>query len=120
MRERGSAVVEFAIVLPLVLAVLAAGVEVVVLARTQLELVNAAREGARQAATSPDPARAVAAAQEALGPELGGRLRVTVERPAVVGQSATVHLRLQHRVAAPLLGGFTVELRSRAVMRVER
>ena len=120
MGERGSAVVEFAIVLPLVLAVLAAGVEVVVLARTQLELVNAAREGARQAATSPDPARAVAAAQEALGAELGPRLRVSVERPDVVGQRATVHLRLQHRMAAALLGGFTVDLRARAAMRVER
>ena len=112
--------VEFAIVLPLVLAVLAAGVEVVVLARTQLELVNAAREGARQAATSPDPARAVAAAQDALGPDLSSRLRVSVDRPAAVGQAATVRLRLSHRMAAPLLGGWTVELRSRASMRVER
>ena len=48
--DRGSAVVEFALVLPLLLAVVLASVEVVVLGRVQLELVQAAREGAREAA----------------------------------------------------------------------
>ena len=51
--------VEFALVLPLVLLVVFAAVEVAVVARTQLEVVNAAREGAREAATNPDPAAAV-------------------------------------------------------------
>lgn len=118
--DRGSAVVEFAIVVPLVVAVLAAGVEITVLARTQLELVNAAREGAREAATAPDPARAVAASQAALGPEAAGRLRVAVTRPHVVGERATVSLRLPHRLGGPLFGGWTVELRASATMRVER
>ncbi len=118
--ERGAAVVEFALVLPVVLLVLLAVVEVAVVARTQLELTQAAREGARAAATVPDPARAVDAVRGALGPELAARVRVEVRRPAVVGAAAVVTVSLGHRVAAGLLGGIPVELRSRAVMRVER
>lgn len=118
--ESGSAVVEFALVVPLVIAILLAGVEVTVLARAQLELTAAAREAAREAATSPDPSHAVAAAQSALGPGLGAKVQVAVSRPAEVGKSAVVTLKLPHQLAAPLLGGWTVELRARAVMRVER
>ena len=120
IRDRGSAVVEFALVLPLVLAVLAASVEVVVLGRAQIELVQAAREGAREAAVAPDPARAVAAVRAALGPELGRRAVVAVSRPVTVGGRATVTIRLRHRMAGALAGGFAVELRARAVTRVER
>ena len=54
-------------VLPLILALLLAVAEVAVVARTQLELVNGAREGARVAAVSPEPSDAVAAVQEVLG-----------------------------------------------------
>ncbi|HEX9854521.1 MAG TPA: TadE/TadG family type IV pilus assembly protein [Acidimicrobiia bacterium] len=116
--ERGSAVVEFAIVLPLVLLLVLAMVEVAVVARAQLEVMNAAREGAREAATSPDPARAVAAAKAALG-RGGSVARVSVSRPHVVGEQAAVTVRLTHRVASPLLGGFVIELTGRAAMRVE-
>ncbi len=119
IRERGSAVVESALVLPVVLVVLLAGLEVVAVARTQLHLVAAAREGARVAATVADPARAVAAVRAALGPEEGSRVGVTVTRGGR-GSSATVTVRLRHRLVTPLLRSLTVELRSRAVMRVER
>jgi hypothetical protein len=114
----GSAAVEFALVVPLVLLVLLAVTQVAVVARTQLELVNAAREGARRAATAPDPAAAVDAVRRALDPELAGRVRVHVKRPHVVGQQAEVLVALPVRLAA--LGGLTIELHSRAVMRVER
>ncbi len=112
--------VEFALVLPVVVLVLLAVVEVTVVARTQYELVHAAREGARTAATVADPSRAVAAVQDALDPVVAARVRVTVERPETVGSSAVVTVLLPHRLAGGLFGGLRVDLRARSVMRVER
>lgn len=120
MSERGSAVVEFALVLPLVLLALLAAVEVVVVARTQLEVGHAAREGARQAATVPDVERAVTAARRSLPDSMAGSARVSVERQQHVGGTARVTVSVRHPIAAPLFGGFEVTLRSTAVMRVER
>lgn len=117
--NRGSAAVEFALVVPLLLLVLLGLVEVAVAARTQLVVLNAAREGARQAATSPDPAAAVRAARRALG-EDAERARIRVRRPHVVGAPATVTVVLPHRVGGGLLGDVRVELRGEATMRVER
>jgi Flp pilus assembly protein TadG len=112
--------VEFALVLPLVLVVLLGAVEVAVLARAQLEVSQAAREGAREAATTPDPAAAVAAVRRFLGEAVGAEARVSVARDHVVGGRAEVVVRLPYRVAAPLFGGFTVYLEGRCTMRVER
>lgn len=119
MTQRGSAVVEFALVVPLVLALVLGLVEVALVARTQLEVVNAAREGAREAAASPDPSDAVRAARAALG-EIGSSARVSVRRPDVVGRLAEVRVTLPYRVAAAFLGGVVVEITAKAVMRVER
>ncbi|MGI9666299.1 MAG: TadE/TadG family type IV pilus assembly protein [Acidimicrobiia bacterium] len=117
--ERGSAVVEFALVVPVVLVLLFGIVEVALVAKTEVQLLHASREGARQAATSPDTRRAAAAARAALGSS-GSRASVSVSRPAAVGQPATVAVSLRHTVAAPLLGGFTVDLRATTSMRTER
>jgi hypothetical protein len=116
---KGSAVVEFALVVPIVLALVLGLVEVALVARTQLEVVNAAREGARQAAASPDPADAAKAVRNVLG-ESGSSARVSVRRPDVVGSLAEVRVALPYRVAAPLFGGLAVEIAARAAMRVER
>ncbi len=120
MRERGSAAIEFALVLPVVLLVLLSTVEVVVVARTQLELGHAAREGAREAATTPDVERAIAAARRALPESVAALARVAVEREQHVGGIARVTISIRHAVASPLLGGIQITLRSSAVMRVER
>ena len=117
--QRGSAVVEFALVVPLVLILVLGIVEVAVVARSELQLIHAAREGARQAATSPDTGRAAAAVRRSLG-TVGRGARISVSRPAGVGEQATVRVSLPHRVAAPILGGFTVELSASATMRTER
>lgn len=118
-REQGSATVEFALVLPVVLLVVLAVAEVAVVGRVQLELVNAAREGAREAATSPDPARALVAARAALGGSADAA-RINVSRPHVVGATAVVEITLPHTLAPVLFGGATIELRGRAAMRVEQ
>ena len=119
MSQRGSAVVEFALVVPLILLLVVGIAEVAVVARAEIQLVMAAREGARQSAASPDTSRAVAAVRGALG-DAGARARVSVSRPAAIGEPTTVQVALRHRVAAPFLGGFPVELSARAVMRTER
>ena len=116
---RGSASVELALVLPLVLLVLIAGLELTLLARTRLELVAAAREGARVAATNPDPSRAVQAVREALPEPAASRVRVGVTRPRVVGRPAVVEVSYPHQLVTPLLRGWEVRLSARAVMRVE-
>ena len=110
---------EFALVLPLVLLLVLAIAEVAVVARTELQLAHAAREGARYAAASPDTAGAASAVRRSLGGS-GERARVTVRRPTQIGAPATVTVALGHRVAAPLLGGFTLQLRASSTMRTER
>ena len=119
-RQRGSATIEFALVIPLVMAVLLAAVEVAVVARAQLTVSQAAREGAREAATSPDPERAVAVVQRFLGDDLAPAARVSVARDHHVGGRAEVVVRVRHMVAAPLFGGWPVHLEARSSMRVER
>ena len=120
IRERGSAAIEFALVVPLVLDVLLSAVEIAVIARAQLSVSQAAREGAREAATSPDPERAVAVVQRFLGEDLATSARVSVSRDHHVGGRAEVVVRVRHIVAAPLFGGWPVHLEARSSMRVER
>ena len=109
-----------ALTIPTLILVFLAVLEVVVVARLQLELVAAAREGARVAATVADPARAVTATQLVLGPDLSDQARVEVTRPTVVGRSAVVRVTLRHQLVTPILRWITVDLSGRAVMRVER
>ena len=113
-------VVEFAIVVPLVIVVLLASVELISVARLQLEVTHAAREGARHAATDVDPATAVDAVRASLPAPLAGAARVSVSRPHRVGAPAEVTVRLPYRFLSGLFGGLAVELTARAVMRVER
>lgn len=118
--QRGSAVVEFALVVPLVMVVLLAAVEIAVVARTQLVVSQAAREGAREAAASPDPARAVAVTRRFLGDGLGSRARISVSRDHRIGGRAAVTVVVRHRLVGGLVAGLTVELRGSSSMRVER
>jgi hypothetical protein len=102
----------------MVILVLVAGIQVVALARARIELVGAAREGARVAATTPDPARAVSAVLAALPAGVRDAARVSVTRPGVVGQPARVVVRIRHQLGAPFPGG--VDLSASASMLVER
>ncbi len=115
----GSSAVELALVLPVVVLVVFAAIEVAVVAQRQLEATHAAREGAREAAANPDPAAATAAVHRALGGRAASAL-ISVRRDHVVGGAATVEVTLPHTLGAPVFGGVAIVLKGRAVMRVER
>lgn len=111
---------EFVLVLPLIVLVLVSCLEVAALARARVVVVAAAREGARVAATNPDPADAVGAVRDALGSPMADAARVSVARPHVVGRPATVEVAVRQPLSSPLLDTWSVTLRGKATMRVER
>lgn len=119
MTDRGSLTIEAAFVVPLVLLVLVACFELASLALTRIELLAAAREGARVAASVADPARAVAATRAALDEPLNTIARVSVRRPQVSGRQAVVTIEVQRPLATPVLDSVTVPIVVRAVMVVE-
>lgn len=116
---RGAATVELVLLLPLIAMLLLAVVEVAVVARVQLELLNAAREGARTAAVAPDPSDAVEVVQSTLGAG-SSEAKISVQRPQVVGEAARVQIVLRHQLIPFVFGGMGVELRASSSMRVER
>jgi Flp pilus assembly protein TadG len=118
--DRGSVTIEFFLVVPLLILVLVAGIQVISLARARIELVGAVREGARVAATTPDPAKAVEAVRAAMAPPDRDRVRISVSRPAVVGRPARVTATLRHQFAGPWLSGMGVDVSASASMLVER
>jgi Flp pilus assembly protein TadG len=118
--DRGSVTVEFFLVLPMVILVLVAGLQVVGVAKARIELIGAVREGARVAATSPDPARAVDAVHAALPLDVRDRVRISVSRPSVVGKQARVSATFRYELLIPLSSGLGVDISAFAVMLVER
>ncbi len=118
MSEKGSLSVEAALVLPLLLVVMVACLQVMSAISIHQQLVAAAREGARVAATVPDPARAVQAVRDTLSGEISERVKVTVRRPQVVGEMAEVVVFYQMPLRGPFLD-LRFPITARAVMRVE-
>ena len=122
-RERGSASVEFAVVLPLALIAMLLVVQVALVVAEQLVVQHAAREGAREAAVWNDDARARDAAIRA-GALDADRAEVDVspaERP--VGSSVRVTVRYRVPLVVPYVGRFLpseTTLTASADYRVER
>lgn len=119
-RERGQAAVELVLVLPLLLLVALAALQVAVVARDQVLVVHAAREAARQAAlgASDEAARAAAASATGLDP---ARLRVLTERADREGV-VRVRVRFSSPTDVPLIGAMLAELHlsDMVEMRLER
>jgi Flp pilus assembly protein TadG len=116
--DGGQAAVELALALPLVFVGLLAAVQVLVVARDQLAVVHAAREGARAAAVAADAAgEGAAAARRAAGLD-DGRLSVAVSSSA---DEVTVVVRYRVPTDVPLVGALVgdVEVTGRATMRAE-
>jgi Flp pilus assembly protein TadG len=102
--QAGSAVVEFALVLPLVLVVALSLVQVGLLVRDRLLIEAAARAGARVAAVDADEA-AVRAAALAAAPDLDATLAsVETTRQGAQGDPVTVSIGYDEVVRIPLIG----------------
>ena len=121
-RERGSAVVEFALLLPIVLLVLLAVVQVGVLGRDRLVLEQAARAGARIAAVDASDTAAEDSVRAAASALDGERLSVSVEREGSRGSAVRVTVRYDAATASLLAGWLlpaSVDLSATATMRQE-
>jgi Flp pilus assembly protein TadG len=112
--------VELFLVLPVAILVLVASLQIIGVARTRIELQGAAREGARVAATTPDPSKAVEAVLASLSPGMRPAARVSVERPSRVGAVARVTVSMRHVLGAPFPDSVGVDLSASATMRTER
>lgn len=120
--DRGSAAVEFALLLPILLVVLLAAVQVAVVARDRLLLSQAARAGAREAAiTESETAVRDAATQAAPGLD-PDRLELEIAREGGRGSPVIVSVSYEVPVAAVLAGWLlpaTVSLDVQAASRQE-
>ena len=120
--SRGSASVEFALVLPLVLVVGLALLQVALFAKDQLILQEAARAGARQAAVSHDDATVRGAATAAAATLDSSRVQVAIERAAASDGPVTVTVTYDAAVVIPIVRWLfpsQVRLAARATMRQE-
>jgi Flp pilus assembly protein TadG len=120
--SRGSAAVEFALVLPLVFAVTLGLVQVGVLARDRALVEAAARAAAHAAAVEPDET-AIHDAAVAAAPGLdASSLTVGVARAGGQGEPVTVSVGYEDPMRVPFIGwlvGTSVQLDASAVMRQE-
>ncbi len=119
--DGGQASVELALVLPLVMVLLLAVVQLGLLVRDQILVVHAAREAARQAAVDPaaDAPRRAAVASSTLG---DSRLTVTSTGRGAPGSRVRVEVAYRSPSTVPLVGAAVgnLTLRASATMRVER
>jgi hypothetical protein len=109
--DAGSATVELAAAIPLLVAVTLAMVGVLGFARDQVLAQGAAREGAREAAIGGDAARAAAAARAALPRGRPARVTVTTAGPDRVRVSVELPVRLPFGVRSPAITATAVAAR---------
>ena len=102
--EGGTAAVEFALVLPLLMVVALALVQTGLLVRDRV-LVEAAARAAARATAVQDDASAIRAAALAAAPSLdGAAVGIDVERRGARGEPVTVSLRYASSVRVPFVG----------------
>ncbi len=120
--QRGSAAVEFALILPLVMVMVLALLQVGLVVKDQLVVVGAARAGAREAAVSPDDERAREAARDAAVTLRSDQLDVDVRRDGGVGTAVVVTVRYPAPAVVPFVHWLfpsTIQLQAAATMRQE-
>ena len=112
--QRGQAAVELALVLPLLVVLLLAIVQVGLVVRDEVLVIHAARSAAREAALGSGPLQVAAAAQAASGlrPE---RLQV---RSATFGREVAVTVSYRSVPIVPVLGRLVREVRLQETCRL--
>jgi hypothetical protein len=124
--DGGQATLEAALTLPVVLIALLLIVQVGVVVRDALALAQAAREGARAAATTADDDATREAVRRAAGPLDADRIAISVEPEEAerrLGDPVTVALEYEVRLSIPVVSrivSMNLPLRATATMRLER
>ncbi|HEY9556932.1 MAG TPA: TadE/TadG family type IV pilus assembly protein [Acidimicrobiales bacterium] len=118
--QGGQASVELALLLPVVVFLLLAVLQVGLLARDLVLVTHASREAARAAATDPDPTAAEAAAGESSG-LIEDRLRVKASGRGEAGSRVTVTVTYRAPTDVPLVGALLADrtISATTTMRVE-
>jgi len=118
--EGGQSTLELALLLPVVVVLLLAVLQVGLVARDVVLVTHAAREAARAAAVDADPgaARRAAVLSSGLDP---ARVRLRVDSPAGAPRRARVTLVYRSATSVPLVGALLGDrtVRSVATMRIE-
>jgi Flp pilus assembly protein TadG len=119
-RDAGQASVELALLLPIVVLLLLAVLQVGLLTRDLVLVTHASREAVRAAATDPDPGAATRAALDSSGLS-DDRLRVRVTGRGQAGSRVAVTVSYRAPTTVPLVGALLADrtIRSSATMRVE-
>ena len=136
-RERGQSLVEFALVVPLFLLIVAGMVDFGLALYSNITALNAAREGARLTVTYPGDTAAVEGRVRAMATGLNQAdlvVNTTCERPDAApattfhacsaplwqsGDAAVVTVRYTYRMIWPLAFGTQIPLASTVRMRIE-
>ncbi len=120
--ERGSAALEFAMVLPILLVVALGLVQAGLLVRDQLVLVEAARAGAREASVTADDGAVREAVGRAAATLAADGVTVEVDRVGQQGEPVSVRVDYEDRLAIPVVSWLfpaSVRLHAAATMRQE-
>lgn len=119
-RGRGQSTVELALLLPVVVLLLLAALQVGLVARDVVLVTHASREAARAAAVdgAPGAARGAALASSGLS---GDRLHVSVSGRSGPGSRVRVVVTYREPTNVPIIGALVSDrvIRSSATMRVE-